>query len=108
MQVISKAKCVCYAVDEICDGIIATPLDAVKFMRGLMEGKLLSDSSFNQMMTWVNDGEGKPVYGLGLYHVTYSGKDGYGHGGAGAGAGCGFNYFPGIRFMFFWVPISEH
>lgn len=76
------------------DGIIATPLDAVNFLRGLMEGKILADSSLNQMLTFVNDEQGLPVYGLGLYHVVYNGVEGYGHGGSGAGAGCGLYYFP--------------
>jgi D-alanyl-D-alanine carboxypeptidase len=83
------------------DGIIATPLDAVNFMRGLMEGKLLSQNSINQMMTFVKDAEGKPAYGMGIFHVTYNGKDGYGHGGAGAGAGCGLYYFPGKKIYVF-------
>ncbi len=76
------------------DGIVATPLDAVNFLRGLMEGKILNDRSLKQMKTCVNDGKGNPIYGLGLYHVKYFGIEGYGHGGAGAGAGCGLYYFP--------------
>ncbi|MDN3548625.1 serine hydrolase domain-containing protein [Mucilaginibacter aquaedulcis] len=76
------------------DGIVATPLDAINFLRGLMEGKLLSKASLNEMTKWVNDDTGKPVYGMGLYHVTYSNVDGVGHGGAGAGAGCALYYFP--------------
>jgi D-alanyl-D-alanine carboxypeptidase len=76
------------------DGIVATPLDAVKFLKGLMEGKLLSPATMKEMMTWVNDDKNNPVYGLGLYNVRYSGQTGYGHGGAGIGAGCGLYYFP--------------
>jgi D-alanyl-D-alanine carboxypeptidase len=83
------------------DGIIATPVDAVNFMRGLMEGKLLSQNSFNQMMTFVKDAEGKPTYGMGIYYVSYNGKNGYGHGGAGAGAGCGLYYFPDKKIYVF-------
>lgn len=59
-----------------------------------MEGKLLSAASLNEMIKWVNDGTGNPVYGMGLYHVTYSNVTGFGHGGAGVGAGCGLYYFP--------------
>lgn len=76
------------------DGMVATPFDAINFLRGLMEGKLLSAASLNEMIKWVNDGTGNPVYGMGLYHVTYSNVTGFGHGGAGVGAGCGLYYFP--------------
>ena len=89
------------------DGIIATPVDAVNFLRGLMEGKLLSDSSLKKMMQWVNDSEGRPTYGMGIYHVDYFGKEGYGHGGAGAGAGCGLYYFPDKQvYVFFGTNIG--
>jgi D-alanyl-D-alanine carboxypeptidase len=76
------------------DGIVSTPSDAIRFMKGLIRGKLLSASSMEQMMTWVNDSEGQPIQGLGLFNVRYSGHTGYGHGGAGIGAGCGLYYFP--------------
>jgi D-alanyl-D-alanine carboxypeptidase len=59
-----------------------------------MEGNILNDSSLNQMKTFVNDEKGNPIYGLGLYHVVFSGFEGYGHGGAGAGAASGLYYFP--------------
>ncbi len=83
------------------DGMIASPVDAIDFLRGLMEGKILSDNSLKQMTTWVNDQQGKAIYGLGLYHVTYFGVEGYGHGGAGAGAGCGLYYFPSKNLYIF-------
>lgn len=83
------------------DGIIATPFDAIDFMRGLAEGKLLSSASLGEMLSFVNGADGKPIYGMGIYHVTYSGQDGYGHGGAGAGAGCGLYYFPGKKIYVF-------
>ena len=76
------------------DGIVASPLDALTFMKALMQGQLLSDGTMQQMMTWVNDKDGQPVQGLGIYNVHYSGQTGYGHGGAGIGAGCGLYYFP--------------
>jgi D-alanyl-D-alanine carboxypeptidase len=83
------------------DGIIATPFDAIKFLKGLMEGKLLSEKSLTQMMTFVNDWHGKPTYGMGLFQVNYFGKIGYGHGGAGVGAGCGVYYFPDKKLYIF-------
>ncbi|WP_138993411.1 serine hydrolase [Larkinella sp. C7] len=76
------------------DGLVAAPIDFVKFLRGLLEGKLLSDKSMKTIMTWVNDKDGEPTYGMGLYHVYYSGQLAYGHGGAGLGAGCALYYFP--------------
>lgn len=76
------------------DGIVCTPRDAVLFLRGLFEGKLLSAASMTQMMTWVKDGNGENIYGMGLYHVKYNGVVGYGHGGSGIGAACGLYYFP--------------
>lgn len=76
------------------DGLVASPLDFVKFLQGLFAGKLLSDKSMKTMMTWVNDKKGEPSYGMGLYHAYYSGQLAYGHGGAGLGAGCGLYYFP--------------
>ena len=76
------------------DGLVATPLDFVKFLRGLLEGKLLSDKSMKTMTTWVNDKAGEPSYGMGLYHVYYSRQLAYGHGGAGLGAGCALYFFP--------------
>lgn len=83
------------------DGIVATPLDAINFLRGLMEGKLLTTGSLNQLLTFVNGKDGAPVYGLGIYHVTYSGFPGYGHGGSGAGSGCGLYYFPDKKIYVF-------
>jgi D-alanyl-D-alanine carboxypeptidase len=76
------------------DGLVASPLDYLKFLRGLFEGKLLSDKSMATMTTWINDKDGEPSYGMGLYHTHYSGQLAYGHGGAGLGAGCGLYYFP--------------
>jgi D-alanyl-D-alanine carboxypeptidase len=55
---------------------------------------LLSDKSMATMTTWINDKDGEPSYGMGLYHTHYSGQLAYGHGGAGLGAGCGLYYFP--------------
>lgn len=83
------------------DGIIASPLDAINFMRGLLEGKLLTAASLHQMLNFVKDQNGNQVYGMGIYHTTYSGKEGYGHGGAGAGAGCGLYYFPAKKIYVF-------
>ncbi|OIN61263.1 D-alanyl-D-alanine carboxypeptidase [Arsenicibacter rosenii] len=76
------------------DGIIASPTDYLKFLRGLLEGKLVSTGSLKEMTTWYNDKEGKPAYGLGLEKTTVAGQEAYGHGGAGIGAGCALYYLP--------------
>ncbi|HVG13781.1 MAG TPA: serine hydrolase domain-containing protein [Chitinophagaceae bacterium] len=76
------------------DGIVATPVDAVKFLKGLVEGKLLKKTSLDQMTQWVNNEAGKPAYGLGLLYIEESGNIGYGHGGGGLGAGCLLLYLP--------------
>jgi D-alanyl-D-alanine carboxypeptidase len=77
------------------DGIVATPADAIKFLRGLMEGKLLSDSTLAMMKTWQRDKEGNPTYGLGLDYNVVRGKIQVGHSGGGIGSGCQLYYFPG-------------
>ncbi|HEX8531526.1 MAG TPA: serine hydrolase, partial [Cytophagales bacterium] len=76
------------------DGIVATPADAVKFLRGLMEGKLLAAATMDEMKTWVNNRKGEPAYGLGLAYATVHGQVAYGHTGGGLGAGCQLYYFP--------------
>lgn len=75
------------------DGIVTTPIEAVKFLKGLSTGQLVSASTLDQMKTWVKRKE-KPVYGLGLSYVTFAGNIGYGHSGGGIGAGCQLYYFP--------------
>lgn len=76
------------------DGIVTTPVEAVKFLRGLLEGKLLTATTMALMRTWVNDRNGNPTYGLGLDHAELVGHFGYGHSGGGIGAGCQLYYFP--------------
>jgi D-alanyl-D-alanine carboxypeptidase len=76
------------------DGIVTTPEEAVKFLKGLMEGKLISPATLDLMKTWVNDRKGNPTYGLGLDYATFLGHPAYGHSGGGIGAGCQLYYFP--------------
>ena len=79
------------------DGVVATPFDAVKFLKALQEGQLLQPATMQLMKTWVNDENGKPKYGMGLYHIEHAGKQGWGHGGAGIGSGCALYYFPATQ-----------
>ncbi len=83
------------------DGVVGTPVDAIKFLKGLMEGKLLKDSSLKLMQQWVNHSDGSPAYGLGLIHFNLDGLIGYGHGGGGLGAGCLLLYVPSKKIYVF-------
>ncbi len=76
------------------DGIVCTPIDAVLFLKGLMEGRLLKKSSLELMQDWVDNKSGNPVYGMGLSYFSQGGIVGYGHGGGGIGAGCLLLYVP--------------
>lgn len=79
------------------DGIVCTPIDAVKFLKGLAEGKLVSAASLKEMKEWVNDEDDKPIYGLGLVHYEAGGIEAYGHSGGGVGAGCILIYIPAAQ-----------
>jgi D-alanyl-D-alanine carboxypeptidase len=83
------------------DGIVCTPMDAVLFMKGLMEGRLLKKSSLEIMQNWVNSKSGKPVYGMGLSYFAQGGIAGCGHGGGGVGAGCLLLYVPSKKIYVF-------
>jgi D-alanyl-D-alanine carboxypeptidase len=76
------------------DGIVATPIDAVKFLKGLMEGKLLSAATLEIMKSWAKDSKGNFTYGLGLDYSLFQDQIAYGHSGGGIGAGCQLYYFP--------------
>jgi len=89
------------------DGIVTTTKEAILFLKGLLDGKLLQESTLQLMMTWVNNREGKPVYGLGLGHGDVLGHTYYGHSGGGIGAGCELRYFPETnRYMFIAINIG--
>lgn len=76
------------------DGIVCTTTDAIRFLKGLVEGKLLKPATIDLMKQWVNDDAGKPIYGLGLVHYEAGGLTAYGHSGGGIGAGCILLYVP--------------
>jgi D-alanyl-D-alanine carboxypeptidase len=83
------------------DGIVCTPTDAVLFLKGLMEGRLLKESSLELMQSWVENESGNPVYGMGLSYFAQGGITGYGHGGGGIGAGCLLLYVPSKKTYIF-------
>lgn len=76
------------------DGIVTTAGDALRFLEGLLGGKLISAASLAEMKIWVNDARGIPQYGLGLDVTTLGGKEAIGHSGGGLGAGSQLYYFP--------------
>jgi D-alanyl-D-alanine carboxypeptidase len=76
------------------DGIVTTPEDAVRFLKGVMENQLLKEATMNEMRTFVRDTKGNERYGLGLARASMNDQIGYGHSGGGIGAGCELYYFP--------------
>jgi len=89
------------------DGIVTTPTDAVKFLIGLVEGKLLATATLEQMKTWTTDKDGKPKYGLGLEYTTINNQIAYGHTGGGLGSGCELYYFPQQKmYVFFGLNLG--
>ena len=83
------------------DGIVCTTTDAIKFLKGLMEGKLLNAESMKEMMTFVKDEKGNNRYGMGMIYFDLGGIPAYGHGGGGVGAGCGLLYIPSHKIYLF-------
>ncbi len=83
------------------DGVVATPVDAVKFLRGLLEGKLLKPATMELMKTWAMDSKGNPTYGLGLDYTKFGEHVAYGHSGGGLGAGCQLYYIVDAEVYFF-------
>jgi len=84
------------------DGIVCTTTDAIKFLKGLMEGKLLRPESLKEMLDFVKDEKGNKRYGMGMIYFDLGGLEAYGHGGGGVGAGCGLLYIPSHKtYVFF-------
>ena len=85
------------------DGIVCTTTDAVKFLKGLMEGKLLKPESMKEMLNFVKDEKGNNRYGMGLIYFDLGGIIAYGHGGGGVGAGCGLMYIPSHKLYVYFA-----
>lgn len=83
------------------DGIVCTTIDAVRFFKGLMEGKLLKPESLKEMLDFVKDEKGGNRYGMGVAYFDLGGLPAYGHGGGGIGAGCGLVYVPSHKIYVF-------
>jgi D-alanyl-D-alanine carboxypeptidase len=76
------------------DGLITTPAEAIQFLKGLLEDKLVKPETLAIMQDWVKDSKGNPRYGMGLTYATLAGQKAIGHSGGGLGAGCELYYFP--------------
>ncbi|HKK11225.1 MAG TPA: serine hydrolase, partial [Flavobacteriaceae bacterium] len=83
------------------DGLIATTQDAVRFLKGLVEGKLLKPETLKMMQGWVKDEKGNKRYGLGLTYYNLDVTYGIGHSGGGIGAGCVLIYLPELNGIVF-------
>lgn len=83
------------------DGIVTTPIEAVKFLKGLLEGALLEKKTVELMKEWVTRDTGEYAYGLGLSHTEIAGMAAYGHSGGGIGAGCELYYVPEKNLYYF-------
>ena len=78
-------------------GIAGTPADAILFFEALMKGKVVSNSSLQEMITWFKeDGADAPSYGLGIEYWQF--KEGItpqrGHEGDGIGNSTMILYVP--------------
>lgn len=87
------------------DGIVTTPIEAVKFLKGLVEGKLLSGKTLEMMKEWVPRSDGEFTYGLGLDYVQVGSIEAYGHSGGGIGAGCELYYIP-EKNLYYFIAIN--
>jgi len=76
------------------DGIVCTTTDAIKYLKGLIESKLLNAESMKELMNFVKDEQGNKRYSMGMIYFDLGGLPAYGHGGGGIGAGCGLLYIP--------------
>ena len=83
------------------DGIVSTPMDAVLFLKGLVEQKLIKKETLAMMHEGFANDSGKVEYGLGLDHGVFADYPAVGHSGGGLGAGCQLYYFPHNDTYFF-------
>jgi D-alanyl-D-alanine carboxypeptidase len=77
-------------------GIAANGTDAIRFLEALNAGKVVNQTSLNEMRTWIKGKESTvPDYGLGLEYFEYNkGVPTYGHEGDNIGATTQLIYVP--------------
>ncbi len=78
-------------------GIVSTPVDLILFSQALFTGKLLSESSLEQMKTLKDD------YGAGLVHLSFDDKTGCAFAGRIDGFGSWFGIFPDDNISFAYI-----
>lgn len=83
------------------DGIITTPKDALLFLKGMMEGKLVNSNTLEMMKEPVTNSKGEPVYGLGISITKFAGLSALGHSGGGLGSGSQLYFFPDKQLYMF-------
>lgn len=89
------------------DGIITTPYEALKFLKALMEGQLISEATLGIMKEWVMNKDGDPAYGMGIHFTKFVGETAIGHSGGGLGSGAQLYYFPNKKtYMFLAINLG--
>ncbi|MEM7379986.1 MAG: serine hydrolase domain-containing protein [Bacteroidota bacterium] len=83
------------------DGMITSTREAVDFLKGLVEGKLLKPKTLELMQEWVLNEQGERRYGLGVTYYDLDVTFGIGHSGGGIGAGCVLMYLPELDSILF-------
>ncbi len=63
-------------------GIVSTPGDMVRFLKGLMEGAVINESQLQSMQQFTEIIPGQYAYGLGLQKITSDGEEWIGHDGS--------------------------
>lgn len=77
-----------FSITAGAGAIVSTPADMVKFIQGLFDLKLISQSSLDQMKT-MRDEEG-----MGMEPFSFAGKTLYGHTGGSSTSGAWLAYYP--------------
>lgn len=72
-------------------GIVSTPADLMKFVEELFNGKIISKSSLDKMITLKDD------YGMGIFSFPFNSEVGYGHDGSIDGYRSVVSYFPSSK-----------
>ncbi len=83
------------------DGLVTSTMEAVIFLKSLVEGKLLKPKTLELMQEWVTDEKGERRYGLGVTYYDLDVTYGIGHSGGGIGAGCLLVYLPELDAILF-------
>ncbi len=83
------------------DGIVTSTEDAVRFLKGLVSGKLLKPKTLELMHDFVTNEAGEKTYGLGIQYYDLNVTYALGHSGGGVGAGCVLLYLPELNSLVF-------